>query len=178
MGLVRHWENGARNVAGETHVFAAGLQVMQDSGCSQKYLLLSLSFRFPRCVAERSRGGTRVTCRHPRILLAWWEDAVWLPTRRSKSSGCPSAPADATPQAEGGDNVHAGRMQLLIFLIILARLALNSRSSSGFCLHQLIPVPCSTAFVKPHQVFELYPSNFFFDIRIKIFHERQLRKVI
>lgn len=150
---------------------------MQDSGCSQKYLLISLLLIPKVCDVPQGAAGS------PSGMLGYGvaEAGPGSPTSIPESSWLggrmqcgfpphvPRAPANTTPQAEGGDNVHMGRMQLFIFLIILACLALNNRSSSGFRLYHLIPVPCSTAFVKLHQAFELYPSNFFLTSELKFF---------
>lgn len=49
----------------------------------------------------------------PRSPKAVGSLAPLIPT---DSSGCPSAPANTTPRAEGGDKARMGRMQLFISL--------------------------------------------------------------
>lgn len=141
--------------------------------------------------------GSVVTYRHPQILQAWWENAVWHPWHcpetvtsltlliPTDSSASPRAPANATPPAQGGEKVPVRGMQLFIFLNNpFGRLG-SKQQEKLWCL----PAPAhsrTVGFVEPQkakrQLLEVYPSNifffFFFAIRIKIFNERQSEKVV
>lgn len=105
MGLVRHWGSGAGALNWSLKRCRRDLRLWGwASGDTDRIVALLKNASFPpssqswclRCppgaavclpAAGSSSGlqghgaadGSVVTCRHPQILQAWWENAVWLP---------------------------------------------------------------------------------------------------